>query len=66
MSESSRCPSSEELARIVRFADYDEFRAGWRDGTTRSDTDPASTAVIEDLALLLDSVALVQRISPPE
>lgn len=66
MSEPATLPSAKELARLVDPRDLAEFGAGWRDGVARSIANPAPMEVIEDLALLLDSAALVERINPPE
>lgn len=66
MSELARCPSTSGLTGIISSDDYAEFNAGWRDGLIRHTKNPAPPEVIEDLALLLDSSALVERINPPE
>lgn len=66
MSEPARCPSTARLTGIINSNDYAEFNAGWRDGLIRHTENPAPPEVIEDLALLLDSSALVERINPPE
>lgn len=66
MSEPTTRPSAKELAGLVGSRDLAEFGAGWRDGVARSIANPAPIEVVEDLALLLDSAALVERINPPE
>lgn len=66
MSEPATLPSAKELGRLVGPRDLAEFGAGWRDGVARSIANPAPMEVIEDLALLLDSAALVERINPSE
>lgn len=65
MSEPAPCPPSANLSGIIDPANYLEFSAGWRDGAIRCATTPAPIEVIEDLALLLDSSALVGRTNPP-
>lgn len=59
-------PLPKEIARSLHLTDLDEFQSGWRDGAIRCMTNPASIEVIEDLVLLLDSSALVERITLPE
>lgn len=66
MSEPAPCPSAEKLAGLVDPRDLAEFGAGWRDGIARCIANPTPIEVVEDLALLLESAALVERINPPE
>lgn len=66
MSDAFDYPSVSTLHQVIRPSDYDEFRAGWRDGTIHRATAPIASEVIEDLALLLDSSAQVERIKPQE
>lgn len=66
MSEPVPCPPAHELAGLIGPREYAEFGAGWRDGAARCIVNPAPIEVVEDLALLLDSSALVERIIPPE
>ncbi|KAA9110759.1 hypothetical protein [Microbacterium rhizomatis] len=66
MSESVPCPSATTLAGLVDPSDYPDFDAGWRAGVTRGIANPAPIEVVEDLALLLDSAELVNRINPLE
>ncbi len=66
MNEPVPFPLATKLAGLVDASDYADFGAGWRDGVTRCITNPAPIEVIEDLALLLESADLVERINPPE
>lgn len=66
MTESSDYPSIDTVRGMIRPSDYEAFRVGWRDGEVHRATDPIASEVIEDLALLLDSSTLVERITPPE
>lgn len=66
MTDTIDYPSVSTLRQVIRPSDYDEFKAGWRDGAIHRATDPIASEVIEDLALLLDSSALVERIKPQE
>ncbi len=66
MSEPVPCPSAVKLAGLVDPRDFAEFGAGWRDGVARCIANPAPIEVVEDLALLLESAALVERINPRE
>lgn len=65
MSEPVPCPKMATLAELVDSHDYAAFGAGWRDGIARCTASPAPIEVVEDLALLLESAALVERITPP-
>lgn len=66
MTESIEYPSFDTVRGVVRPCDYEAFRVGWRDGEVHRVTDPIASEVIEDLALLLDSSVLVERITPQE
>lgn len=66
MTDAFDYPSVSTLRRVIRPSDYDEFKAGWRDGVIRRTTDPIASEVVEDVALLLDSSVLVDRIKPQE
>ncbi|TDP91380.1 hypothetical protein EDF62_1995 [Leucobacter luti] len=65
MSELPPCPKAAALGGLVDPRDYAAFGAGWCDGIARCTASPAPIEVVEDLALLLESAALVERISPP-
>lgn len=64
MNRSIPCPPATALVGLIDSRDYTEFGAGWRDGIARRIANPAPIEVVEDLALLLDSADLVERISP--
>ncbi len=64
MNKSIPCPPATALVGLIDSRDYAEFGAGWRDGAARRIVNPAPIEVVEDLALLLDSADLVERISP--
>lgn len=66
MTEPAPNLSTGRLTGTINSNNYSEFSAGWRDGLIRHTKNPAPPEVIEDLALLLDSSALVERINPPE
>lgn len=65
MSDPMPCPPATDLAALIDPSEYAEFGAGWRDGAARSIANPAPIEVVEDLALLLDSSAVVEQIIPP-
>ena len=64
MNKPVSCPPAADLAALIAPSEYAEFGAGWRDGAARSTVSPAPIEVIEDLALLLDSSSLMEKITP--
>jgi hypothetical protein len=48
-------PPADELTQIVPEPAHDAFAAGWRAGTHRHATKPASQDVLEQIAAMLDA-----------
>ena len=57
------CPPPPCVASITHASDYQAFCAGWRSGTQRRATEPMASAVIEDVAELLESASRMNRVS---
>lgn len=66
LSEIDSCPPVARLQGLIDINDYAEFASGWKDGIHRRKTNPASTEVVEDLALLLDASSAVDKLNQSE
>ncbi|PAK95634.1 hypothetical protein B8X04_07725 [Brevibacterium casei] len=66
MSTDTTCPPRAEVGEVVAEPAYAAFAAGWRAGTVRRTTQPASQDVIEQVATMLDAARVADALTQPE
>ena len=66
MSTDTTCPPPAEVGQVVAEPAHAAFAAGWRAGTLRRDTQPASKDVIEQIATMLDAASVADALTRPE
>ncbi|WP_279106097.1 hypothetical protein [Gordonia paraffinivorans] len=66
MSTDTACPPPGEVDEVVVEPAYAAFAAGWRAGTLRRATQPASKDVIEQVATMLDAASVADALTRPE
>jgi len=54
------------VGQVVAEPAYVAFAAGWRAGTARRATQPASQDVIEQVATMLDAASVADALTRPE
>lgn len=60
------CPRLAEVGQVICEPAYGAFAAGWRAGTIRRATRPASQDVIEQIATMLDAASVADALTRPE
>jgi len=66
VSTDTTCPPPAEVGQVVAEPAYAAFAAGWRAGTVRRATQPASRDVIEQVATMLDAANVADALTRPE
>ena len=66
MSTDTTCPPPAEVGQVVAEPAYVAFAAGWRAGTARRATQPASQDGIEQVATMLDAASVADALTRPE
>jgi hypothetical protein len=55
-----------QVAKLIPPEAYQAFCAGWQAGIRRRATQPLTSAVIEDIAALLESASAISGVTRPE